>query len=67
LFVIRQVVMAQYDTCAAVLGLERHNDTGGTRRDGCVVGPAPGEHEPMRRIDLDEFPRHCTPSRMFTQ
>src|SRR5215469_7199966 len=29
--------------------------TCGAGRDFVIVGPAPGEHEPMRRVDLDEF------------
>src|SRR5215469_12965205 len=52
---IGQVVVTQDDAGAAVLGLQRDHHTRGARTDLVIVGPAPGENEPMRRVDLDEF------------
>src|SRR5215472_7418717 len=52
---IGQVVVTQDDARAAVLGLQRDHHTRGASRDFVIVGPAPGEHEPTGRVDLDEF------------
>src|SRR5215472_10336103 len=53
--VIGQAVMAQYQAGAAAFGLQGDDDTGGPGPDGGVVCPAPGEHQAVRRVDLDEL------------
>src|SRR5579862_8191419 len=55
LAVIGQVVMPQDDTGAAVLGLQGDDDPGRPGRDGGIVGPAPGEDQAVRRVDLEEL------------
>jgi hypothetical protein len=55
LLVVGEAVVVQDDAGAAVLLHERHHDPRGPRRDGSVVRPAPGEHDPARRVDLDEL------------
>src|SRR5262249_7879029 len=55
LFVVGQVVVAQDDAGAAVLDGERHLDPGRSGWDVGVVGPAPGEHEPVWWVEFDEL------------
>jgi hypothetical protein len=55
LLAVGQVVVAEHDTGPAVHRLQRDDHAGGTGRDGRVVRPAPGEHQPVRRADLDEL------------
>src|SRR5712691_6065110 len=55
LLVAGQVVVAQHDAGPAVLGMQGDHDAGGAGRYGVVVRPAPGEHDAVRRVDLDEL------------
>src|SRR5215469_1781211 len=55
LVAVREVVMAQHDAGAVLLGVQRDDHARGPGRDGGVAGPAPGEHQPARRVELDEL------------
>ena len=53
--VIRQAVVPQHDPGPAIFWVQGDDDAGGAGRHREVVGPAPGEHQAARRVDLDEL------------
>src|SRR6516165_4129929 len=55
LLVVGQVRVAQHDTGPAIFWLQRNDDARGARRHGGVVRPTPGEHQPVRRANLNEL------------